>query len=166
MNEATHADVLTAAARGDDDALGVLVRAYHARVYRFGLQVCRDGFDADDAVQEAFRKLATRPDVARDRGALSWLMSVVRNACMRMLRPFVRERRALGERVEDAEGVASEHLDPPLPAPTVVRRPLRSFRSFQFRPSVSPPRAPSRQFFYVTFARASSPQRALHNLSQ
>jgi RNA polymerase sigma-70 factor, ECF subfamily len=107
-----HDAVLVAAARGDDEALALLVRAYHDRVYRFGARVCRDGDDADDAVQEAFAKLATRPDVVRDPSALSWLMSVVRNACMRMLRPFVRERRALGERVGDLPQAASSQLDP------------------------------------------------------
>jgi RNA polymerase sigma-70 factor, ECF subfamily len=104
-----------AAARGDDEALAVLVRAYHDRVYRFGVRVCRDRFDAQDAVQEAFSKLSRRPDVARDPSALSWLMSVVRHACQRMLRPFLRERRALGERTSDAnalESAPSEQLDP------------------------------------------------------
>src|SRR5689334_23198962 len=88
---ASHAVVLRAAAAGDDEALTQLVRLYHDRVYRFGLRACRDAFDADDAVQDAFVKLAARPDVVRDRGALSWLLSVVRHTCMRMLRPFVRE---------------------------------------------------------------------------
>jgi RNA polymerase sigma-70 factor (ECF subfamily) len=103
-----------AAARGDDDALAALVRAYHDRVYRFGVRVCRDRFDAEDAVQEAFRKLSQRPDVAVDPSALSWLMSVVRRACLRMLRPFLRERRALGERVHDDEldGVPFGGSDP------------------------------------------------------
>jgi RNA polymerase sigma-70 factor (ECF subfamily) len=108
MSEVAHSDVLNAAARGDDEALALLVRTYHDRVYRFGLRVCRDGFDADDAVQEAFIKLARRPDVLRDPGALSWLMTVVRNACLRLLRPFVRERAPLGTQAD----VASEQLDP------------------------------------------------------
>lgn len=109
----SHDTVLTAAAaRGDDGALELLVRAYHDRVYRFGLRVCRDAFDADDAVQEAFTKLARRPEVARDPGVLSWLMTVVRNACLRMLRPFARERSRLGQRVDDADAVPSGELDP------------------------------------------------------
>jgi len=99
----SHAGVLEAAARGDDEALASLVRLHHDRVYRFGLRVCRDGFDADDAVQEAFVKLATRHDVIRHPSALAWLLSVVKNACLRLLRPFHRERRALGERVEAGE---------------------------------------------------------------
>jgi RNA polymerase sigma-70 factor, ECF subfamily len=92
-----HDATLRAAAAGDNEALAQLVRAYHERVYRFGLRACRDPFDADDAVQEAFTKLARRPDVQRDAGALSWLMTVVRNACRRLLRSFVRERSRLGE---------------------------------------------------------------------
>jgi len=83
-----HPSVLARAREGDADALDALVRAYHDRVYRFGLRACRSAFDADDAVQEAFIKLARRPDVAADPGALSWLMTVVRNACARLLRPL------------------------------------------------------------------------------
>jgi RNA polymerase sigma-70 factor, ECF subfamily len=107
-----HRDVLEAAAQGDNEALAVLVRAYHDRIYRFGLRVCRDGFDADDAVQEAFAKLAKRPEVVRDPSALSWLMTVVRNTCLRMLRPFTREKRVLGERIADSEELASDSLSP------------------------------------------------------
>lgn len=94
MNEASpdpaRAELVLLAAGSDDAALAQLVAQYHDRVYRFGRRVCRDAFDADDAVQEAFVKLAHRPDVMADRGALSWLMSVVRNACLRLLRPFSR----------------------------------------------------------------------------
>jgi RNA polymerase sigma-70 factor (ECF subfamily) len=103
-----HRAVLEAAARGDDDALASLVRLHHDRVYRFGLRVCRDGFDADDAVQDAFMKLARRRDVMADQGALAWLMTVVRNACLRLLRPFQRQRQALGERVEGDELPATD----------------------------------------------------------
>ncbi|HVZ74074.1 MAG TPA: sigma-70 family RNA polymerase sigma factor [Polyangia bacterium] len=101
-----------AAARGDDEALATLVRAYHARVYRFGRRVCRDDFDADDAVQEAFIKLARRPDAANDPSALAWLMAVVRNACRRLLRPFARRRRALGDAVEVDDDALAAAGDP------------------------------------------------------
>lgn len=107
-----HAGRLEAAARGDDEALASLVRAYHDRVYRFGVKVCRDGHDADDAVQDAFARLARRPDVVRHPGALSWLFTVVRRACARMLRPFARDRKALGARVDDPDAVASDAADP------------------------------------------------------
>ena len=93
-------DAMTHAAIADDEALAVLVRAYHDRVVRYGRRVCRDDFDADDAVQEAFSKVAERPELVRDRGVLGWLKTVVRNACHRLWRPFARERRVLGERVD------------------------------------------------------------------
>jgi RNA polymerase sigma-70 factor (ECF subfamily) len=107
-----HGQVLEAAAKGDDEALAVLVRDYHDRVHRYGMRVCRDGFDADDAVQEAFIKLARRPEVVRSGGALAWLFSVVRNACLQLLRPFARERQSLGRRLEEDEEVASAELGP------------------------------------------------------
>jgi RNA polymerase sigma-70 factor (ECF subfamily) len=112
MSILDHQRVLEAAARGDDHALELLIRAYHDRVYRFGLRVCRDRFDAEDAVQQAFMTLARRPDVLRDQGALSWLMTVVRNACRKLLRPFLGPSRALGERIEDAELLEEPALDP------------------------------------------------------
>jgi RNA polymerase sigma-70 factor, ECF subfamily len=96
-----------AAARGDDTALATLIRAYHDRVYRYGRRVCRDGFDADDAVQEAFVRLARRPDVQRHRGALAWLFTTVRRTCLRLMRPFRRERRALGARIADDVAAAT-----------------------------------------------------------
>lgn len=106
-----HEATLLAAREGDALALQHLVQTYHDRVYRFGLRACRDGFDADDAVQEAFTKLAVRPDVMRDPSVLSWLMTVVRNTCSRLLRPFLRERRVFGERAE-LDAIESDALAP------------------------------------------------------
>jgi RNA polymerase sigma-70 factor, ECF subfamily len=99
------ASLVEQARSGDLAALDALVRRYHDRVYRYGLRACRDAFDADDAVQEAFTKLARRPDVVRHPGALSWLMSVVKNTCHRLLRPFARARRHLGEPSDELEQV-------------------------------------------------------------
>ena len=100
---------MTSLAIRDDEALAQLMRRYHDRVYRFGNRVCRDPYDADDAVQEAFVKLAARQDVIAHPGALSWLMTVVRNACRRMLRPFAR-REPLGELV-DTQPTAQQALE-------------------------------------------------------
>ena len=108
----THEATLRSAASGDDEALAELVRLYHDRVYRFGLRVCRDAFDADDAVQEAFVALARRPDVQRHQGLLAWLMTTIRNACLAMLRPLLRERARLGERVETADDISVDAMTP------------------------------------------------------
>ena len=113
--------ILVAAARGDDEALAVLVRAYHDRVHRFGRRVCRDGHDADDAVQEAFTKLVTRPDVVKDPGALSWLMTVVRHACLRLLRPFRRER-PLARLDASIDASAHPSADAPIDAQQALER--------------------------------------------
>jgi RNA polymerase sigma-70 factor (ECF subfamily) len=104
--------VLARACEGDADALDALVRAYHDRVYRFGLRACRNAFDADDAVQEAFIKLARRPEVVADPGALSWLMTVVRNACARLLRPFFRQGSHLGDHQTDLDAMPTDAENP------------------------------------------------------
>ena len=88
----------------DEAAIRELVTRYHDRVYRFGRTVCRDGYDADDAVQQAFITLARPPDVQRSPTALSWLMTVVRNACLEFVRS-VSGRRPLSS--------TSEALDVP-----------------------------------------------------
>jgi RNA polymerase sigma-70 factor (ECF subfamily) len=101
----------SAAALGDDEALSALVRSYHDRVYRYGKRVCRNGYDAADAVQEAFAKLARRPDMLAQPGVLFWLLRVVRNACLLSLRPIALAARALG-RALDVDLVASDDADP------------------------------------------------------
>jgi RNA polymerase sigma-70 factor, ECF subfamily len=83
---------IRAAIAGNDHALAELMRSYQDRLLRFGVRTCRDPSDAEDAVQEAFIKLSRRPDVQRDGGVLSWLMSTVRNACLRLLRSLRRRR--------------------------------------------------------------------------
>jgi RNA polymerase sigma-70 factor, ECF subfamily len=111
MTTRVHDERFLAAARGDDAALARLVKAYQKRVYRFGLRVCRTPEDAEDAVQEAFVKLARRPDVMAHPGALSWLFTVVRFACVVTFSPLLLlvPRRTL-ERVMEA-------LEPDAPNP-------------------------------------------------
>ena len=98
------------------DAWQTVFLAMLPTIRRCALSAFRNlrGDNLDDAVQEAFMKLARRKDVANDPSALSWLMSVVRNACRRLLRPLQRDRRALGARIDEVEalGVASDALDP------------------------------------------------------
>jgi RNA polymerase sigma-70 factor (ECF subfamily) len=85
---APSSDALLAAARaGDVAALNELVAVHRQGVYRFGLQVCRTTEDAEDAVQETLWA-ATR--AIRDfRGTASsiasWLFTMVRRECLRLL---------------------------------------------------------------------------------
>lgn len=103
-----------AAAAGDDAALAQLVQAYHQRVYRFGLRVCQNTADADDAVQEAFLRLARRPDVMAREGALYWLFRVVRTLCLLPFRPFVKlwQRRHVPLDEAEPTELHSPTLDP------------------------------------------------------
>lgn len=92
--------ILVSALAGDDDALGVLVRTYHAQLLRVGLRACRNQFDADDAVQEAFIRLARRPELTHHTSVLGWLVTVVRRACLRLLRRGSLATRYFGEAVD------------------------------------------------------------------
>jgi RNA polymerase sigma-70 factor (ECF subfamily) len=111
MNAVLHEATWREAASGDDAALERLVRSYHDRVYRYGRRLCRDESDAEDAVQEAFATLARRRGSLDPRHVLSWLLVVVRNACLRILRPLARRRRALGVETDLGE-LPSSSLNP------------------------------------------------------
>jgi RNA polymerase sigma-70 factor (ECF subfamily) len=101
MSTQPHEVLLESACRGDRAALDQLVQLYYARVYRYGRRVCLNPSDADDAVQEAFVALGRTVTTFRHEASLStWLFTVVKNMCMRMLRPFARQRRHLGEAVD------------------------------------------------------------------
>ena len=89
--------------RPEDAALAALVVAERRRVHRFGRRVCRDRFDADDAVQEALLRLARRPELVASGGAVPWLLAVVRHACLRLLRPMARWRTLADPGAPDAE---------------------------------------------------------------
>ena len=106
-----HERRVLAAIEGSDEALTELMRIHYERLRRIGVRACGDQLDAEDAVQEAFIKLARRPDVQRDRGALSWLMTTVRNTCLRILRRWRFLRSAPGE-VGVADTVAASGSTP------------------------------------------------------
>jgi RNA polymerase sigma-70 factor (ECF subfamily) len=72
--------------------LETLARAHRRRLYHLGRRHCRSPHDADDAVQEAFTRLARRPDVVAHPGALAWLMTTVRHLCLRFLAAVTRRR--------------------------------------------------------------------------
>lgn len=81
-------DVLLDAARaGDHAALNQLIASHRHGVYRFGLQVCRTTEDAEDAVQETLWA-ATRA-IRSFRGTAtsiaSWLFTIVRRECLRLI---------------------------------------------------------------------------------
>jgi RNA polymerase sigma-70 factor, ECF subfamily len=105
-----HEELLQSAQQGDREALDQLIRLYHERVYRFGLRVCRNPVDAEDAVQDAFLALSRTVGSFRGESSLTtWLFTVVKNACYRFFRRLIGRRRTLGDGPELPE-VASEQL--------------------------------------------------------
>ena len=108
----TDAQLVARLAFGDEAAFAELYDRYSNAVFGLAKRVTQSEARAEEITQDAFMKLSTRPEVVRDLGVLSWLFTVVRNTCRRLLRPFARERRALGERVEEMDEIPSEALDP------------------------------------------------------
>ena len=103
--------LLAAAQSGDVDALNRLVGAHRQGVYRYGLHVCRTTEDAEDAVQEALWA-ATRA-IRTFRGAASsiasWMFTIVRRECLRLLEGHRRAPVPLGD---DDDHVAADVVDP------------------------------------------------------
>lgn len=95
----------------DEDALVALVRAHYARVSRFGGRVCQDTDAAQDVVQQTFIKLSRRPELLRHRGALSWLLTSVRRACLRLLRSLQRWETLLDSDLAAHGGDAQQTLE-------------------------------------------------------
>ena len=98
---------LTAAQAGDLAALDRLITAHRQGVYRYGLHVCRTTEDAEDAVQEtlwaATRALRTFRGTASS--IASWLFTIVRRECLRLLEGH---RKSPG----GAEDAVDEVVDP------------------------------------------------------
>ncbi len=103
--------VLVAAQSGDVSALNRLVAAHRQGVYRYGLHVCRTTEDAEDAVQEtlwaATRAIRTFRGTAAS--IASWLFTIVRRECFRLLERHHRAPRPLDGR---DDGLPSEVVDP------------------------------------------------------
>src|SRR5512147_2466782 len=79
--------LLEAARTGDRGALDELLTRHQPRVYRFGLQMCRDSEDAKDVLQETL--LAVARNVRDFRGASSvstWLYTIARSFCIKKRR--------------------------------------------------------------------------------
>jgi len=81
------AALLERARGGDRDALEELLARHQRRVYRFGLEMCRDEEDAKDVLQETL--LAVARTVKDFRGASSvstWLYAIARSFCIKKRR--------------------------------------------------------------------------------
>lgn len=80
-------DLLAKARNGDSHALETLLRRHQDRVYRFGMQMCRNPEDAEDVLQETL--LAAARSIQKFRGGSSlstWLYAVARSFCIKKRR--------------------------------------------------------------------------------
>ena len=113
---AEDADLVTAIARGEVEALERLYDRYGPLVFSVSLRVLHDHHLAEDVVQEVFHRLWRQPtsfDPARGR-FVSWMMSVTRNRALDELRRRNRRFRS-EERDEDPdrEIAGSDRFDDP-----------------------------------------------------
>jgi RNA polymerase sigma-70 factor (ECF subfamily) len=87
MTERSDPDLLESARAGDEAALEELLRRHQARIYRFGMKMCRDPEDASDVLQDTL--LAMARGIRDFRGASSlatWLYTVTRSFCIKKRR--------------------------------------------------------------------------------
>ncbi len=115
--EESDQSLLDSARRGDRDALEQLLARHQRRVYRFGLQMCRDAEDAKDVLQDTL--LAAARNMREFRGASSvstWLYTIARSFCVKKRRrsKFAPEREESldGERNGEAHLVADPGRGP------------------------------------------------------
>lgn len=107
-------DLLDAARSGDAEALETLLLRHQARIYRFGMRLCRDPEDAKDVLQDTLITMARSVRDFQGRSSLStWLYTVARSLCIKKRRrsKFAPER----EEALDAAGVAEVADSAPQP---------------------------------------------------
>ena len=84
---AADAALLDAARAGDRAALERLIEQHQARIYRFGLKMCRDPEVAKDVVQETLIAMARGVRDFRGGSSLStWLYTIARSYCIKARR--------------------------------------------------------------------------------
>ncbi len=90
-------ELLAAARKGDSAALEALLLRHQARIYRFGMKLCRDPEDAKDVLQDTLVAMARSVRTFEGRSSLStWLYTVARSFCIKKRRrsKFAPEREA------------------------------------------------------------------------
>lgn len=86
-DQAREAAWLDAARAGDRAALEQLIARYQARIYRFGLKMCRDPEVAKDVVQDTLVAMARGVRDFRGGSSLStWLYTIARSYCIKTRR--------------------------------------------------------------------------------
>jgi RNA polymerase sigma-70 factor, ECF subfamily len=104
------ARLLERARAGDAAALDELLEEYQARIYRFGLKMCRNTQDAEDVLQDTL--IAMARGVREFRGASSvstWLYGIARSYCIKKRRKS-KFAPAFEERIDASQGLLANEL--------------------------------------------------------
>jgi len=105
--------LLDAARRGDRSATEALLAKHQARIYRFGMKMCRNPEDARDVLQETLLAMArTIGDFREESSVSTWLYTIARGFCVKKRRKskFAPER--LGSLETDLPAEANRVVDP------------------------------------------------------
>jgi len=108
-------ELLAAARAGDRGALEALLLRYQAKVYGFGMKMCRDPEDAKDILQDTLLAMARTVRDFRGASSLStWLYSIARSFCIKKRR---RGKSIPAEPLSSHPGGAAAAATVPHPAP-------------------------------------------------
>ena len=114
MAKRSDEELLTAARAGDRNALEALLFRYQAKVYRFGMQMCRDPEDAKDVLQDTLLAMARTLRDFRGASSLStWLYTIARSFCIKKRR----RGKSVAAAVEAIDEGAAAHVPHPGPGP-------------------------------------------------
>jgi RNA polymerase sigma-70 factor, ECF subfamily len=112
----TDGELVAAAQQGDRGATNELLERHQARVYRFGMKMCREEEDAKDVLQETLLSAARALPEFRGASSIStWLYTIARSFCIKKRRTskFAPERvESLESQAEAAVQVADSRRGP------------------------------------------------------
>jgi len=108
----TDGELVIAAQGGDRKALNDLLGRHQARVFRFGMKMCREEEDAKDILQETLLAAARNMDGFRSASSVpTWLYAIARSFCIKKRRTgkFAPDR---VESLESVDEAATDVTDP------------------------------------------------------